>query len=239
MYVYRCVWPFILSWHSGNSWFDFAPVKPFLYAHPIKHVKKKELELLLQHIPPPPDAKAELEQYITPASIAADMLWMAYYNGDIAGKTVIDFGCGSGIFAVGAALLNALRVIGIDKDERLIQIATKAANELGVTVEFITGDVEDFRGEGDTAIMNPPFGAQHANRRADRKFVQKAMETCHSLYSLHLSRSADFIKGVIEKNAWRICEEKPYTFPIKASLPFHEKRVARYEVTMIHAKRDG
>lgn len=191
---------------------------------------------MLQRIPAPSDAKAHLEQYMTPADIAADMLWYAYGNGDIGGKTVIDFGCGTGIFAVGAALLNAERVVGVERDETLVRIAAEAARKLGVAVEFVAGDVNEFCGEGDTAIMNPPFGAQYANRKADRKFVQKAMETCRTLYSLHLSKSADYIRKLLEKHAWRICGEKSYTFPIKASLPFHERRVARYEVVMIHAK---
>ena len=85
--------------------------------------------------------------------------------------------------------------------------------------------------------MNPPFGAQYANRKSDRKFVMKAMEISKAFYSLHLKESVDFIKKMVEKNEWEILMEKEYKFPIKASLPFHEKRVAYYDVVMLYGKR--
>ncbi len=200
-------------------------------------MKKKELEIMLQKIEMPEKIRAELEQYITPASIAADILWLAYYNGDIEDKIVIDLGCGTGIFSIGAALLKAKKVIGIDIDERLIKIATKEAKKLGAIVDFLVTDVEDFNLQGDTVTMNPPFGAQHANRGADKKFVKKAMEVSNVFYSLHLKDSIDFIKKLVEENGWKIERQKLYKFPIKASLPFHEKRVAYYDVVMINARK--
>jgi len=200
-------------------------------------VKKKELEIMLQKIEVPEKIKAELEQYITPASIAADILWLAYYNGDIENRIVIDLGCGTGIFSIGAALLKAKKVIGVDIDERLVKIATKEAKKLGAIVDFLVMDVEDFNLQGDTVIMNPPFGAQYANRGADKKFVKKAMEISNVFYSLHLKDSVEFIKKLVEKNGWKIEGQKLYRFPIKASLPFHEKRVAHYDVVMINARK--
>lgn len=47
---------------------------------------------------------------------------------DLAGKTVIDFGCGSGILAIAAIKLGANKVIGIDIDPQAI-IASKANAE--------------------------------------------------------------------------------------------------------------
>lgn len=43
---------------------------------------------------------------------------------DVRGKTVIDYGCGSGILAIAAALLGAIRIIGIDTDPQAL-IATR------------------------------------------------------------------------------------------------------------------
>lgn len=200
-------------------------------------MKKKELELILQKIEQPEKIKVEFEQYMTPAFIASDILWRAYYNGDIEGKFVIDLGCGTGIFSIGCALLNARKVIGIDIDEKMIEIAKREAKKFNVCVEFILMDVEEFYEKGDVVIMNPPFGAQYSNRKADRIFIEKAMEVSDAFYSLHLKDSASFIKKLVEGKGWKIIEEKNYRFPIKSSLPFHEKRVAYYDVLMIHGKR--
>ena len=40
---------------------------------------------------------------------------------DLSGKTVIDFGCGSGILAIAAIKLGAEKVIGIDIDPQALQ----------------------------------------------------------------------------------------------------------------------
>ena len=202
-----------------------------------KIVKKKDLEIVLQQIKQPEKIKAELEQYTTPAHIAADILWLAYYNGDIKGKIVIDLGCGTGIFAIGAALLKAKKIVGVDIDEKMIEIAKKEAERFSLKINFYVMDVDEFSLQGDTVIMNPPFGAQYANRKADRKFVRKAMEISKAFYSLHLKESIEFIKNLIIANEWRVVMEKMYKFPIKASLPFHEKRMAWYDVVMLHARK--
>ena len=200
-------------------------------------MKKKDLELLLQKIKEPAEIKAELEQYATPASIAADILWRALHNNDIYGKKVADFGCGTGIFAVGAALLGADRVIAIDIDEKVVEIAEKEAKKFGVEVEFRVMDVGEFDEEVDTVIMNPHFGAQYANRMADRIFVQKAMDVSKAIYSLHLKEGANFIKNLLTKGGWKIMAEKEYRYPLKASLPFHKKKVVWQDVVMLCAKK--
>lgn len=47
-------------------------------------------------------------QYITPAQIAARMLFTIQLNyQDIEGKRVLDLGCGTCMLGIGAALLNA------------------------------------------------------------------------------------------------------------------------------------
>ena len=190
----------------------------------------------MQKIRQPATIKAELEQYSTPASIAADILWLAFHNGDIHGQKIADFGCGTGIFAIGAALLGARKVVAIDIDEGLIKIAKEEADKMGVEVEFHVMDVEEFAEKVDTVIMNPPFGAQYANRMADRIFVQKAMDVSKTIYSLHLKKGVEFIKNLLSSQKWRIVEEREYKFPIKASLPFHRKRVEWQDVVMLCAK---
>ena len=51
---------------------------------------------------------------------------------DLTGKTVIDFGCGSGILAIAALKLGAKRAIGIDIDPQAILASTNNAQANGV-----------------------------------------------------------------------------------------------------------
>ncbi len=51
---------------------------------------------------------------------------------DLAGKTVIDFGCGSGILAIAAIKLGAEKVIGIDIDPQALQASRDNAERNGV-----------------------------------------------------------------------------------------------------------
>ncbi|MFP1806622.1 50S ribosomal protein L11 methyltransferase [Lonsdalea quercina] len=52
---------------------------------------------------------------------------------DLQGKTVIDFGCGSGILAIAALKLGAARAIGIDIDPQAIQASRDNAQRNGVS----------------------------------------------------------------------------------------------------------
>ena len=61
------------------------------------------------------------------------------------GGSVLDIGTGSGILGIGAALLGADSVIGVDIDETAVRTAKENAEINGVenTAEFITGDLTD------------------------------------------------------------------------------------------------
>lgn len=56
---------------------------------------------------------------------------------EIAGQTVIDYGCGSGILAIAAALLGAEKVIGVDNDPQAL-LATMENARRNHVVESIT-----------------------------------------------------------------------------------------------------
>ncbi|PKH25776.1 50S ribosomal protein L11 methyltransferase [Enterobacterales bacterium CwR94] len=61
-------------------------------------------------------------------------LCLAWLDGlDLAGKTVIDFGCGSGILAIAALKLGAAQAIGIDIDPQAIQASRDNAERNGVS----------------------------------------------------------------------------------------------------------
>ncbi len=60
--------------------------------------------------------------------------WLDGLN--LAGKTVIDFGCGSGILAIAAIKLGAQRVIGIDIDPQALTASKDNANRNGVAEQL-------------------------------------------------------------------------------------------------------
>ena len=201
----------------------------------MKYVKKK-LEMLLEKLEKPSLLDPSKEQYVTPSSIASDMLWYAYQKGDIKDKKVVDFGCGNGILAIGSALLGAKETIGIDIDEEMIKLAERNAKKMNVRARFLKMDVQQFNEKCDVVIMNPPFGAQFANRGADKKFLEKAMETAGIVYSLHLKEGIEFIRKIVEKNNFSFSVIREYKFPIKASMPFHRRKIAYFDVALINAR---
>lgn len=200
-------------------------------------MKKKILEMRLSQVPPHPAPRPELEQYPTPANIAADVLYRAHANGDIAGRQVIDLGCGTGIFAIGAALLGAGEVTAVDIDEKAVEVARKAAHDLNVEIKFLVSDVEEFEERGDTVLMNPPFGAQ--KKHADRPFLSKALSISSVIYSLHLSRTRDFIEKEVKKLGGTITDRKTYEFEIRYTFEFHEMEKAHFDVTMFRIESSG
>ena len=104
-------------------------------------MKLKQLEMTLQRVRGFSRPQAALEQYQTPAPLAARLLYHALMKGDIAGKAVCDLGCGTGIIAIGAALLGAERVTGVDIDEGALAVARENADLLGVEVTFLSADI--------------------------------------------------------------------------------------------------
>jgi len=61
---------------------------------------------------------------------------------DLAGKTVIDYGCGSGVLAIAALKLGAARVIAVDNDPQALDASRDNAERNGVSsaLELLTPD---------------------------------------------------------------------------------------------------
>ena len=173
-------------------------------------MKKKELEIILQKVPSFANPIANLEQYLTPANIAADIIFTAYQFGDIKNKSIIDLGCGTGIFSIGAFITGAKKVVGIDIDKNSIEIAKNYAKKNNYRISFLVSDIYDIEKKCDTILMNPPFGAQKGNLNIDRIFINKGFEIASVIYSLHLTKTWSFIQKLIEKKEGNIKYTKKY-----------------------------
>jgi ribosomal protein L11 methyltransferase len=74
---------------------------------------------------------------------------------EIEGRHVLDIGCGSGILSVGACLLGAKHVLGIDIDPIAVEVAKENRELNGVKFEAVAGEgLGGLRGDWDVAISN-------------------------------------------------------------------------------------
>lgn len=194
-------------------------------------MKKNELERRLQKVAPHSRPRADLEQYSTPATVAADMLFTAYSFGDIGGRSVVDLGCGGGVLAIGAALLGASKVTGFDVDPGAVADAQRNAAEAGADIEVVQMDVGAVALKADTVIMNPPFGAQRRN--ADRPFLEAAVRAAPRVYSLHNGRTVKFLLTMVSAMGCEVFFQKRYKFEIPHMFEFHDKRKKEIEVALL------
>lgn len=112
------------------------------------------------HTPPHPDA---INLMLDPGlafgtgghpTTALCLTWLS--NTDLTGKTVIDFGCGSGILACAAAKLGAARVIGTDIDPQALLASEQNAQLNQVTLElYLPEEMPDIK--ADVLIANILF----------------------------------------------------------------------------------
>lgn len=152
---------------------------------------KKQLEIYLASLEQKENYINFLEQYPTDSSTAAYVLNLAFNDGNISGKKVIDLGTGNGIFALGASVLGASEVTGIDVDEE--QIAVARRNSGSSSVIFETKPVESVTGIYDTVLMNAPFGSVKIH--SDVPFLEKAVEIGRFVYSLHNRKTSEFVRN--------------------------------------------
>ena len=73
--------------------------------------------------------------------------WVMERAGDVRGKTVCDFGCGSGRFVGALAARGAAHVTGVDIAPEMVKLAQRLAGRTGVDdrCDFVLGDILDLR----------------------------------------------------------------------------------------------
>jgi len=201
-------------------------------------MKLVQLERELEKLEGFGDPTATLEQYQTPSTVAARLLFHASMRGDITGKRVCDLGCGTGILSCGAILLGAVAVLGVDVDPLPIEIARRNAARIGRTIDFLVTNISsDQAFEGytcDTVVMNPPFGAQQ--RHADRPFIDRALKIGSVIYGVFNAGSRSFIEPYTERRA-TVEEVVHATFPIKRTFAFHRRETQEIDIEIIRLKR--
>lgn len=198
---------------------------------------QKKLEIMLQKLEIFKNPKINLEQYPIDAYTAANILFFAHFNKDIQDKIILDLGCGTGRLAIGAALLGAKRVIGVDIDKEAIEIARRNSEKFEININWIVSDIRDFDQKVDTIIMNTPFGVQ--KKHADRIFLQKAFElTDDVIYSLHKfsNQNRNFLITLVD-NFCKVDKIVELEIRIPHQFKFHQKKSHKVQVDLFRLIR--
>lgn len=210
-------------------------------------MKAKELEHHLSSVKPFPKPKLELEQYATDAHIAARMIYVAATSfEDIEGRSVLDLGCGCGMLSLGALMMGAERIVGVDIDPDALQIFRNNMEEMEVGeedgIELINGDVlklEDYLIESfDTVLLNPPFGTKD-NAGIDMLFLHQAIKYAKSaVYSMHKTSTRDHIvKKASDTWNVEVTVIAQMKFEILSLFKFHKKEKVYVDVDLIRFEK--
>ncbi|MEM2942715.1 MAG: METTL5 family protein [Candidatus Bathyarchaeia archaeon] len=193
--------------------------------------RRRDLEIVLQKVDAHPQPKMWLEQYTIPPDTAAEILLIASIRREVAGRSVVDLGCGTGRLAIGASILGAAEVVGVDIDPAAVRRAVENAERLGVKdIEWVVSDIEAVRGPFDTALMNPPFGTRA--RHADKRFLLKALSIAEMTYSIHKRSTRNYLLKLIEDGYGRVEALYEMQLKIPRTYIFHERKTYGVEVDL-------
>src|SRR3989338_4814482 len=197
-------------------------------------MKKRDLAIIISQLNLVKLPSYSLEQYQTESELAAEILWYAFSSNDINGKIVADFGCGNGIFGIGALILGAKMVYFVDVDKKSILTAKENLKSIEekfskkFSCSFVQKRVNEFSKKVDTVIQNPPFGVQTPH--ADREFLLQSFKFAKKVYSIHKIESLQFLDRFAQENNAQSIFLKRIYFPLKKTQKYHKKR--KYDVVV-------
>lgn len=204
---------------------------------------RRQLAIQLERVKGFDHPEERLEQYTIDAEAAADLLWMMKSeNPELPSRVVLDLGCGTGILALGAAMLGAALAVGVDVDSSALEKARQSARELGVAsqTDWVRARVPMVSLRADLVVQNPPFGVKR--RGSDRAFLEAALQSGKIAYSVHFAALSgrEYLQRFIEQHGGNLSSIIPITVKIRHTLPQHRKRLheVRAEIYKINVTRN-
>ncbi len=183
---------------------------------------KRQLEIQLAKLEVLESPSLGLEQYPVSAEVASELLYMAgFEHNDLAGD-VVDLGTGTGRLAIGAALMGAKQVIGVDIDRKSIATAIRNQKKTRVEADWLVGDLDSIQGRFTTVLMNPPYGTRTPHQ--DVRFLSRAFSLAPVTYSIHKSSTRRFLTQFAEKKGRRVDEVRSMTMTLPHLFNFHAKK---------------
>ncbi|MGB9966052.1 METTL5 family protein [Halobacterium hubeiense] len=200
---------------------------------------KRALEQRLAAVEGFRDPSAALEQYPTPADLAAHLLHLADLHGDLAGRAVADLGTGTGMLALGAATREPERVFALERDPDALAVAreNEARVDPDVAVDWLLADAtRPPLSAVDTVVMNPPFGAQRGSEHADRAFLAATAEVASVSYSVHNAGSRSFVESFVADAGGEVTHAFAAEFDVDRQFDFHTSERERLDVEVFRVE---
>lgn len=196
-------------------------------------MKKNHLARKLSEVEDFEDPKIKMEQYLTPAHLAADLIYTAYMQGDIENQKVVDLGAGTGMLSIGAALVGG-DVTAVEKDKDSIPLLKSNAENLDVEIDILNEDMSTVDSGFDTVLMNPPFSV-HSD--LGMKFWEKAVSIGSKVYGISPRGKRSVIKDFVENSGFRVVATEGYTVSLPPTFGFHTEASQEIEVDIIIAEQ--
>ena len=188
------------------------------------------------------DPRLDLEQYRTPPEIAAHLIHVAALQDDIADRTVVDLGCGTGMLTLASALAGARLSVGVELDAAAL--STARGNETRVGAH---GDIAWLRADATrpplscsdaTVVMNPPFGARDGNEHADRAFLTAARDLAAVSYSIHNAGSRSFVESFAADEGGDVTHAFAAEFDVASQYAHHEAESRTLDTELFRIRWD-
>ncbi|WP_435358131.1 METTL5 family protein [Haloarchaeobius sp. DFWS5] len=187
-----------------------------------------------------------LEQYPTPPEVAASLIHVADMEGDVADRTVVDLGTGTGMLALGAALRGARRVVGVDVDRDALGTARENERRIGAnaTIHWCCADATrpplcPATDDPVTVVMNPPFGAQRDNVHADRAFLDAAAGIADVSYSIHNGGSREFVESFADDEGGEVTHAFAAELDLDRQFDFHDEETKTIDTEVFRIEWSG
>ncbi|XP_067649865.1 rRNA N6-adenosine-methyltransferase METTL5-like isoform X2 [Haliotis asinina] len=160
---------------------------------------------------------------------------------DIEDKLIADLGVGCGVLSIGAVMLGAGAVVGVDIDDDALQVCQQNMEEFEIeNIDLVRQDIRSLaentchlHKKFDTVIMNPPFGTKH-NAGIDMEFLRAGLDlSSNAVYSLHKTSTREHITK--KASDWNVDMEvvAELRFDLVNTLKFHKKKSVDIEVDFI------
>ncbi len=183
---------------------------------------KRRLEIQLGKLETLENPQLGLEQYPISPEVASELLYMAgFEHSDLEGS-IVDLGTGTGRLAIGAALMGAREVLGLDIDKRSIRLAIRNGRRARVKADWVIGNLDSVRGNFSTIIMNPPYGTRSPHQ--DTQFLSHAFDLAPISYSIHKTSTQRYLVQFVNKKGRRVDQVRRMTMQIPHLFGFHRKK---------------